>query len=75
MWIGLQSMYLLTNDRNYTLRVKIYNFDGSNKTAYYTNFRIVENVRMYVAFLYFSFPFAQKKIDLSVTTPSTKFSG
>jgi hypothetical protein len=43
-WLGLDNIYELTQVKNYTLRVTMENFDGVIKTAFYTDFKILENV-------------------------------
>ena len=45
-WMGLEKMYQMTNARAYSLRVMMQNFDGTTKTAFYSNFRLTENVRI-----------------------------
>ena len=44
MWMGLDAIYLLSNQKNYMLRVTITDFNGVTKTAVYKNFRLTENV-------------------------------
>ena len=43
-WLGLDNIYELTQVKNYTLRVTMETFDGIIKTAFYTDFKILDNV-------------------------------
>ena len=44
-WLGLDNIYELTQVKNYTLRVTMETFDGIIKTAFYTDFKLLDNVR------------------------------
>ena len=43
--MGLDNIYELTQVKNYTLRVTMETFDGIIKTAFYTDFNLLDNVR------------------------------
>ncbi len=44
-WMGLENIYKITNKRDYTLRIKMKNFqDPKILTATYEEFRLTENV-------------------------------
>jgi len=44
-WMGLENIYRITNERNYSLRIKIKRFgESKNLTATYKTFRLTENV-------------------------------
>jgi hypothetical protein len=45
-WMGLENIFRITNERDYTLRITMKNFQSSKKlTATYKNFKLTENVR------------------------------
>jgi hypothetical protein len=44
--MGLEKIYQMTNTRAYSLRVMMQDFNGNTKTAYYSNFKLTENVRV-----------------------------
>ena len=50
--MGLEKMYEMTNARAYSLRVMMQNFDGTTKTAFYSNFRLTENVRIKIEMIH-----------------------
>ena len=43
-WLGLDNIYELTQMKNYTLRITMERFDGVIRTAFYTNFKLLDNV-------------------------------
>ena len=43
-WLGLENIYELTQVKNYTLRVTMETFEGIIKTAFYTDFKLLDNV-------------------------------
>jgi len=46
-WLGLDNIYSLTQSKNYTLRITMETFEGVNKTQYYTNFKLLDDVSNY----------------------------
>jgi hypothetical protein len=44
-WMGLEKIYQMTNARTFSLRVMMQTFEGITKTAFYSNFKLTENVR------------------------------
>ncbi len=44
--MGLESIYKLTQARNYTLRFTMTTFEGVTKTQSYTNFKLLDNVSL-----------------------------
>jgi len=49
MWMGLEAIYQLSNQKNYTLRVTISDYGGITLTAFYSNFSLTENVSSFQA--------------------------
>ena len=46
--MGLENIYQITGNKNYTLRVTLKSFDSTNKQfATYKNFKLTENVMVY----------------------------
>ena len=50
-WLGLKHIFDLTQKKNYRLRIKMKTFSREEKTAFYDNFYLEDNVRLLISAL------------------------
>ena len=51
-WVGLRTIYWLTQQKNYKLRVSMKAFNEERKTATYSTFKLTENVKFLFQIFY-----------------------